>query len=1280
VSRLPTPGGDDGDWGTILNDYLSQSINADGSLKGSSVATAGAETTTDKGVAGGYAPLDGTGKVPAANLPAAASGVTSVTAADATITVAGTASAPTLKVGAVPEAQVTNLTADLAAKAADASVVHLAGAETITGTKTFSAALSTPGLKVTTTPVSGYVLTSDASGNATWQAASGTGGSATLAGDSDVTIASPATSQVLTYNGTKWTNQTAPVASVAGRTGAITLTVADVSGVEQTTNKGVASGYAALGANSLVPTTQLGTGTADSSHFLRGDQTWGTVAGGSSTLAADTDVALASPSTGQVLTYDGTASKWKNQAAPTASNATSSAPGLIQLDGDLGGSATSPSVAKVNGVALPASAPSSAGQVLTATSGTATTWSTPAAGVTLDTTSADIQPLGTQAAGATGKAADASHVHAMPRLDQVATPTAAVALGTQKITGLASGTAATDAAAFGQIPVAGTTSGTYATGNDARITGAEQTANKGAASGYAPLNSSSQVPIANLPTGTTSSMVAIGNDARITGAAQSLVPTTVKTSAYTAAASDYVPVDISSGSVTVTLPTAPADKTRIGAKVVKVSGTVGSTTLTVAAGGADVFNIAGGSTSLTLNAKFQSVLLQYAASSAIWYVQTTDTPLNEALGAALVGTDGTVGGPGGTQLSSSVVSVNRVVNVNGRFVIGSGQYPGLISPQPQSFSPARTYQTKIFDGRTVAGQAGTNLRLRFDLLENDNGLAQMPNPFNIKASLLVFQAAYPTTLNGAKSTGASSVILTALPAVPGGFVAGALGVGANIVGQLLIDNEPVDIQSISSMTCTLRTGTTLGMAHANLAPVLPGVRYPLTFNGRRTARIDNPMGSLETDALGITIQPGDVVYAVVETFNDFGAQSTLAAATTVGATTVSITAVPSTFTSGWLYVDSEALDIASISGTGPYTAALRSGVTVQAVHANGATIGQVLPSVGTYWADQGEIAGAGDLVDSGLVCTNSAGSSTTTSAACSAGDAFFKTNGIPVGPKVTLDTTGTPEVVTIRALVSSSGGGAPYTCYVVGTLASNHLTAATVQSTIQVSGNFNPTALTADRVALPRKRALGAMTDSIGRGYAAVGIRSNWISLACQAAGFPFIHMGRGGDYLYQWASYPGAPLRRRSVARAEMAILALGANDAPGAGSAGMIAYATTILQGMTEMGCACAVATVTPHPSSVNSDGFTTTGNQTLVPVTNTAIQGFNTWVRAGSGGYAAFPCVDVAAVVESGGSASPTGLWIADTNPGPYTFDGLHPTAVGQTLMQAVLQTMLTNGTIA
>ena len=33
MARLPTPGGDPGNWGTVLNDFLSVALNADGTLK-----------------------------------------------------------------------------------------------------------------------------------------------------------------------------------------------------------------------------------------------------------------------------------------------------------------------------------------------------------------------------------------------------------------------------------------------------------------------------------------------------------------------------------------------------------------------------------------------------------------------------------------------------------------------------------------------------------------------------------------------------------------------------------------------------------------------------------------------------------------------------------------------------------------------------------------------------------------------------------------------------------------------------------------------------------------------------------------------------------------------------------------------------------------------------------------------------------------------------------------------------------------------------------------------
>ena len=51
MARLPTPGGDSGSWGTILNNYLQVSLNQDGTLQTGAVQTAGASVFDAAGAA-----------------------------------------------------------------------------------------------------------------------------------------------------------------------------------------------------------------------------------------------------------------------------------------------------------------------------------------------------------------------------------------------------------------------------------------------------------------------------------------------------------------------------------------------------------------------------------------------------------------------------------------------------------------------------------------------------------------------------------------------------------------------------------------------------------------------------------------------------------------------------------------------------------------------------------------------------------------------------------------------------------------------------------------------------------------------------------------------------------------------------------------------------------------------------------------------------------------------------------------------------------------------------
>jgi len=104
-----------------------------------------------------------------------------------------------------------------------------------------------------------------------------------------------------------------------------------------------------------------------------------------------------------------------------------------------------------------------------------------------------------------------------------------------------------------------------------------------------------------------------------------LVPTAQKTTAYTAAVNDFVLVNAASGAVTVTLPHAPADKTRIGVKKMDTS----SNGVTIAASGGDAFEVTGGSTSGTMSLPYQSKIYQYEASASLWISFSGDTPVTQ---------------------------------------------------------------------------------------------------------------------------------------------------------------------------------------------------------------------------------------------------------------------------------------------------------------------------------------------------------------------------------------------------------------------------------------------------------------------------------------------------------------------------------------------------------------------------------------------------------------------------------------------------------------------------
>lgn len=105
--------------------------------------------------------------------------------------------------------------------------------------------------------------------------------------------------------------------------------------------------------------------------------------------------------------------------------------------------------------------------------------------------------------------------------------------------------------------------------------------------------------------------------------AKGLILTALKTANYSPSVNEFVPVDATSGGITITLPTAPADKTRIGVKKIDSS----TNLVTITRGGTDIFNKAGGSTSVALTYANQAVQVQYEVATGIWYAVSSDLGL-----------------------------------------------------------------------------------------------------------------------------------------------------------------------------------------------------------------------------------------------------------------------------------------------------------------------------------------------------------------------------------------------------------------------------------------------------------------------------------------------------------------------------------------------------------------------------------------------------------------------------------------------------------------------------
>lgn len=245
MARLPVPGSDDNTWGNILNDFLNQSHNADGSLKAGSVSAAGAELTTNKGQPGGYASLDNAGMVPSAQIPSTGSVPDADAATKGIIKLAGdlggTADSPTVP-GLADKLTASSNLADLTSSGTAIANLGLGNAATLdVGTSVNTIAAGDD------TRITGALQKSIVTTKGDLLAASSAATVARLGIGGDGQVLTADSTQAI---GLKWAPvPSAPVTSVAGKTGVVTLSNTDVSGLggAATLNVGTATGTVAAG-------------------------------------------------------------------------------------------------------------------------------------------------------------------------------------------------------------------------------------------------------------------------------------------------------------------------------------------------------------------------------------------------------------------------------------------------------------------------------------------------------------------------------------------------------------------------------------------------------------------------------------------------------------------------------------------------------------------------------------------------------------------------------------------------------------------------------------------------------------------------------------------------------------------------------------------------------------------------------------------------------------------------------------------------------------------------
>lgn len=335
MARLPQPGGDQGNWGGILNEYLLQIHNTDGTLKNNIVTSASlAPSSVDITALGGAGVTDGNILMSDSGSPtgfvwatASSGGPVSVVTMAGDIT--GQSNTSVIADGAVTVDKIGDGVVT-AAKLADASVTTAKLAPgAVTAAMISNNAITEPKISTPASPTNGQFLGWDGTQLA-WATVSSTGGASTLSGDVSGTLVG------------------SDIATAIAASSITTTMLNDNSVTSSKLANGAVGASAILDDNVTEQKLQVSNAPALNNVLAWNgtNMTWVPPSATSAALDDLTDVNASAPTDGQVLSFSASGTEWvpSTIASTVVSDATVSAKGIVQLTGDLGGTASAPTV------------------------------------------------------------------------------------------------------------------------------------------------------------------------------------------------------------------------------------------------------------------------------------------------------------------------------------------------------------------------------------------------------------------------------------------------------------------------------------------------------------------------------------------------------------------------------------------------------------------------------------------------------------------------------------------------------------------------------------------------------------------------------------------------------------------------------------------------------------------------------------------------------------------------------------------------------------------------